>query len=109
MYCKHCGKSIDDNSVFCTYCGKPVQTLQHTFTVNQSLDDNNINNDIVQKPVHAIEYEDGFFFKNVPISKKIVLAILAYLLYYYRLCNICSLSSRKYRTTYWFNHWLNLY
>ena len=86
MYCKHCGKSIDDNSVFCTYCGKPVQTLQHTFTVNQSLDDNNINNDIVQKPVHAID-----------------------LLYYYRLCNICSLSSRKYRTTYWFNHWLNLY
>lgn len=79
MYCKHCGKSIDDNSVFCTYCGKPVQTLQHTFTVNQSLDNNNINNDIVQKPVHAIEYEDGFFFKNVPISKKIVLAILAFI------------------------------
>lgn len=23
MYCKHCGKEIDDNSSFCKYCGKP--------------------------------------------------------------------------------------
>ena len=75
MYCKHCGKSIDDNSVFCTYCGKPVQTLQHTFTVNPLPDDNNI----IQKPVSAIEYEDGFFFRNVPVSKKIALAILAFI------------------------------
>lgn len=22
MYCKHCGKEIDDNSTFCKYCGK---------------------------------------------------------------------------------------
>ena len=29
MYCKHCGKEIDDNSTFCKYCGK-----------NQSKDDN---------------------------------------------------------------------
>ena len=21
MYCKHCGKEIADNSVFCKYCG----------------------------------------------------------------------------------------
>ena len=75
MYCKHCGKSIDDNSVFCTYCGKPVQTLQHTFTVNPLPDDNNI----IQKPVSALEYEDGFFFRNVPVSKKIALAILAFI------------------------------
>ena len=24
MYCKHCGKSIDTDSVFCRYCGKPL-------------------------------------------------------------------------------------
>ena len=24
MYCKHCGKEIDDNSTFCQHCGKPV-------------------------------------------------------------------------------------
>ena len=23
MYCKHCGREIDDNSTFCKYCGKP--------------------------------------------------------------------------------------
>ena len=23
MYCKHCGKEIDDNSSYCKYCGKP--------------------------------------------------------------------------------------
>ncbi len=22
MYCKHCGKEIDENSVFCKHCGK---------------------------------------------------------------------------------------
>ena len=22
MYCKHCGKEIDDNSSFCKHCGK---------------------------------------------------------------------------------------
>ena len=22
MYCKHCGKAIDDNSTFCKYCGR---------------------------------------------------------------------------------------
>ena len=24
MYCKHCGKEIDDNSKFCKYCGKQL-------------------------------------------------------------------------------------
>lgn len=25
MYCKQCGKKIDDNSQFCVYCGTPVR------------------------------------------------------------------------------------
>lgn len=24
MYCKHCGKEIEDNSSFCNHCGKPL-------------------------------------------------------------------------------------
>ncbi len=24
MFCKHCGKEVPDNSVFCTECGKPL-------------------------------------------------------------------------------------
>ncbi len=26
MYCKHCGKIIDDNSIFCSFCGNPQKT-----------------------------------------------------------------------------------
>ena len=26
MYCKHCGKEIDDNSKFCQYCGKSLES-----------------------------------------------------------------------------------
>lgn len=25
MYCKHCGKELEDGAIFCTRCGKPVQ------------------------------------------------------------------------------------
>lgn len=28
MYCKHCGKEIDDNSTFCKYCGKAQGNTQ---------------------------------------------------------------------------------
>lgn len=31
MYCTHCGKEIDENSKFCSYCGS-----ENTFTVKQS-------------------------------------------------------------------------
>lgn len=34
MYCKHCGKQIDDDSTFCKYCGKsleePIKTLDNS-------------------------------------------------------------------------------
>lgn len=28
MYCSQCGKQIEENSVFCAYCGEPQQTTQ---------------------------------------------------------------------------------
>lgn len=28
MYCKHCGKEIDDNSAFCKFCGKSQGNTQ---------------------------------------------------------------------------------
>ena len=27
MFCKHCGKEIDDNSTFCKHCGKPLNDV----------------------------------------------------------------------------------
>ena len=31
MYCKHCGKEIDDNSSFCKYCGKAQDNRVSTY------------------------------------------------------------------------------
>lgn len=28
MFCKYCGKEIEDNSLFCGYCGKKVENVQ---------------------------------------------------------------------------------
>lgn len=30
MYCKHCGKLIDEDSVFCRFCGKPQEIINQT-------------------------------------------------------------------------------
>ena len=32
MYCKHCGREIDDNSSFCKYCGKPQDNTNNSLT-----------------------------------------------------------------------------
>lgn len=32
MYCKHCGREIDDNSSFCKYCGKSQDNTNNTLT-----------------------------------------------------------------------------
>lgn len=32
MYCKHCGKEIDDNSTFCKHCGKSQGNSQIEIT-----------------------------------------------------------------------------
>ena len=31
MYCKHCGREIDDDSSFCKYCGKPQDNRVPTY------------------------------------------------------------------------------
>ena len=33
MYCKHCGKEIDDNSTFCKYCGKSQGNTQKEMAI----------------------------------------------------------------------------
>ncbi|MCF2635105.1 zinc-ribbon domain-containing protein [Prevotellamassilia timonensis] len=32
MYCKYCGKLIDDDSIYCRYCGKDVTANGHNLT-----------------------------------------------------------------------------
>ena len=41
MYCKHCGREIDDNSSFCKYCGKQLvdkKKIIVEFTKPKSID-----------------------------------------------------------------------
>lgn len=39
MFCKHCGKEINDDSTFCKYCGKKVteDSIEHNKTVDESV------------------------------------------------------------------------
>ena len=39
MYCKHCGKRIDDDSAFCQYCGKSQSTITESITETESITD----------------------------------------------------------------------
>lgn len=34
MYCKHCGKEIDNDSKFCKECGKPLDVYAETSQIN---------------------------------------------------------------------------
>ena len=34
MFCIHCGKEIPDNAAFCSYCGKPLQSLSEKEETN---------------------------------------------------------------------------
>ncbi len=39
MFCRNCGKEIEDDSLFCTFCGTPIKNNQNnnlTNTVNDS-------------------------------------------------------------------------
>ena len=36
MYCKHCGKQIDDDSVYCRFCGLPQTEMDNSTSPNHS-------------------------------------------------------------------------
>lgn len=37
MYCKYCGKKIDDDSIFCSYCGKNISKNSAKYHEDESL------------------------------------------------------------------------
>jgi len=39
MYCKHCGKIIEDGSKFCNHCGKPQDSMvqRKLFSINKTV------------------------------------------------------------------------
>ena len=42
MYCKHCGKPIDDDSTFCKHCGKPLDRVSNPLISHFNLSKKNI-------------------------------------------------------------------
>ena len=80
MYCKHCGKKIEDDSKFCRYCGKVLSDSKE-YSVKISFSAENV--DIKKKTKEAcdkIQNKMSFFSKQIkPLLnalKKILIGIL---------------------------------
>ena len=51
MFCKHCGKQIDENLAFCPYCGKAVKAVNdESVTSAKQYDADNRNNNSASNP-----------------------------------------------------------
>lgn len=93
MYCKFCGKPVDDKAKFCQHCGKNIESVN--ISENVSVGENKhesgaadafgrkleTKKDNAPKKkeivVHESEiYEDGFFFKGIKYRDKVLIAIL---------------------------------
>ncbi len=76
MYCRHCGKSIEDDSRFCRYCGGSVQFVGHnavnSYKKNVSLSER----PETQPPKKdKLSFEEGEF-EEIPVEayRKIILS-----------------------------------
>lgn len=92
MYCKHCGKRIDEDSIFCQYCGgvqniitdsvsKNVSTIETEGTTEiESIADKELSNDTYEN----VEYKDEIAItnnkhRNEGMSKISILSLFAHL------------------------------
>lgn len=70
MYCKYCGKQIDDDSVYCRYCGKKVVENKETAETKPAADEELDYEVINEKTYHSdfhIRFKDGncLFFSYI--------------------------------------------
>ena len=61
MYCKYCGKKIDNDSIFCSYCGKNISSK-----IAKNNDFENSDYEPVRTVKNGIIYEDGYSVGKVP-------------------------------------------
>ena len=54
MYCKNCGKEIDDNSTFCPYCGQQIAENADKIYKGFNNQNNNYNNNKKESQVIGI-------------------------------------------------------
>ena len=67
MYCRFCGRQIEDDSSFCTYCGKNLSTSTTNDNANKNV--NNQNETVVENEETSEEKSSalkGFFILFIP-------------------------------------------
>ena len=68
MFCENCGKKIDDNAVFCNYCGAKVRRDKLTSKTDRNPKEPNVENSIEEDGLHEENSEhnrDESFLKNI--------------------------------------------
>ena len=83
MYCKYCGKQIDDDSVYCRYCGKKVgentEVAETKPTTEEELDYEVIDEE-TESSVFHIRFKDGncLYFNYIDIDDETVSVVAPY-------------------------------
>lgn len=88
MYCKYCGKSIDEGSSFCRYCGKPL---------HESLDITDNISAIKEKcapKTNGIMVDTSKVWTRITQKKKNVIFFFILLLFLL-VCGLCGIFGRK--------------
>ena len=77
MYCSNCGKDINDDSKWCSYCGKKVNS-------NNNVNNKNDNSNSKSKPLFTASHSVWLYGKKIGISLLIfiislLLGVVSYL------------------------------
>lgn len=83
MYCKYCGKQIDDDSVYCRYCGKKVVENKETAETKPAADeelDYEVIDEETESSVFHIRFKDGncLYFNYIDIDDETVAVVAPY-------------------------------
>ncbi len=65
MFCKYCGKEIDDNAVFCKYCGKKLKDSSDSESSENRSDTGNAKTPYQQKQLENIQQVESQRFDKV--------------------------------------------
>ena len=68
MFCENCGRKIDDNAVFCNYCGAKVRKAKLTSKTDRNPKESNVENSIAEDGLHeenSKHNRDESFLKNI--------------------------------------------
>jgi uncharacterized membrane protein YvbJ len=84
MYCKHCGKRIDNNSIFCKYCGKQLVHKQKISIEFHKPNIKRLKESISRKKDSIIkdssQYYKNFIKSDLPNTIGCLLAIICWIL-----------------------------